>query len=73
MDTGNVSAIISAAAGISGVLLGNSFVTVKLAAVAGSIRFHKVLAIETKAKEYARVSDLFMDDDVRKQLGLLFT
>jgi hypothetical protein len=29
MDTGNVSAIISAAAGISGVLLGNSFVTVK--------------------------------------------
>jgi hypothetical protein len=45
----------------------------KLAAVAGSIRFHKVLAIETKAKEYARVSDLFMDDDVRKRLGLLFT
>lgn len=29
MDTGNVSAIISAAAGISGVLLGNSFVAVK--------------------------------------------
>jgi hypothetical protein len=45
----------------------------KLAVVAGSTRFHKVLAIETKAKEYARVSDLFMDDDVRKQLGLLFT
>ncbi|KVO77098.1 hypothetical protein WJ79_12345 [Burkholderia ubonensis] len=29
MDTGNVSAIISATAGISGVLLGNSFVAVK--------------------------------------------
>ncbi|MBV8659806.1 MAG: hypothetical protein JO142_18455 [Burkholderiales bacterium] len=29
MDTGNVSAIISAVAGISGVLLGNSFVAVK--------------------------------------------
>ncbi|CAB3682095.1 hypothetical protein R8871_02569 [Paraburkholderia graminis C4D1M] len=29
MDTGNVSAIISASAGIIGVLLGNSFVTVK--------------------------------------------
>lgn len=29
MDTGNISAIISAAAGISGVLLGNSFVAVK--------------------------------------------
>lgn len=29
MDTGNVSAIISAAAGISGVLLGNSFVALK--------------------------------------------
>ncbi|WP_175771237.1 hypothetical protein [Burkholderia ambifaria] len=29
MDTGNVSAVISAASGISGVLLGNSFVAVK--------------------------------------------
>jgi len=29
MDTGNVSAIISAAAGISGVLLGNSFTAIK--------------------------------------------
>jgi hypothetical protein len=29
MDTGNVSAIISATAGISGVLLGNSFVAIK--------------------------------------------
>ncbi|WGS46054.1 hypothetical protein LFL97_25585 [Burkholderia sp. JSH-S8] len=29
MDTGNVSAIISAAAGIAGVLLGNSFVAIK--------------------------------------------
>ncbi|KVC95998.1 hypothetical protein WI78_18395 [Burkholderia ubonensis] len=29
MDTGNVSAVISATAGISGVLLGNSFVAVK--------------------------------------------
>ena len=29
MDSGNISAIISAVAGISGVLLGNSFVTIK--------------------------------------------
>lgn len=42
----------------------------KLAVVAGSIRFHKVMAIETKAKEYPHISELFMSDLVRKQLGL---
>lgn len=45
----------------------------KLAVIAGSIRFHKVMAIETKAKEYKHVSELFMSDIVRKQLGLPFT
>ncbi|MEY8175130.1 RES family NAD+ phosphorylase, partial [Burkholderia multivorans] len=34
----------------------------KLAVVAGSIRFHKVTAIETRAKEYRHITDLFMSD-----------
>ncbi len=42
----------------------------KLAVITGSIRFHKIMAIETKAKEYTHISDLFMSDIVRKQLGL---
>lgn len=41
----------------------------KLAVVAGSIRFHKVTAIETKAKEYDHIFDLFMCDLNRKRLG----
>lgn len=44
----------------------------KLAVIAGSIRFHKVMAIETKAKEYKHISELFMSDIVRKRLGLPF-
>lgn len=45
----------------------------KLAVIADSIRFHKVTAIETKAKEYAHISELFMSDLVRKRLGPSFT
>lgn len=44
----------------------------KLAVVADSIRFHKVTAIETKAKEYSHIYDLFMSDLNRKRLGLKF-
>lgn len=44
----------------------------KLAIVAGSIRFHKVTAIETTAKEYRHISDIFMSDLVRKRLGPRF-
>ena len=43
-----------------------------VAVIAGSIRFHKVMAIETKAKEYKHISELFMSDIVRKRLGLPF-
>lgn len=45
----------------------------KLAVIAGSIRFHKVTAIETKAKEYAHISELFMSDLERKRRGPSFT
>ncbi len=45
---------------------------VKLAFVAKSLRFHRVKAIETKADEYDHISELFMTDLVRKQLGLIF-
>lgn len=41
----------------------------KLAVVAGSIRFHKVMAIETRAREYRHSYDLFMCDLTRKRLG----
>ncbi|KWH39231.1 hypothetical protein [Burkholderia stagnalis] len=44
----------------------------KLAVIAGSIRFHKILAIETKAKEYVSLHDLYMDDVTRKRMGPLF-
>jgi hypothetical protein len=44
----------------------------KLAVVAGSIRFHKVTAIETRAKEYSHIYDLFISDLNRKRLGLDF-
>lgn len=44
----------------------------KLAVVADSIRFHKVTAIETKAKEYNHSYDMFMSDLNRKRLGLNF-
>ncbi|MGV8400901.1 RES family NAD+ phosphorylase [Pseudomonas aeruginosa] len=42
----------------------------KLSIVVGSLRFHKVKAIETKASEHRYLSDLFMNDLVRKRLGL---
>lgn len=41
----------------------------KLAVVADSIRFHKVTAIETKAKEYSHIYHLFMSDLNRKRLN----
>lgn len=44
----------------------------KLAVVAESIRFHKVTAIETKAKEYKHIFGLFMSDLNRKRLGSAF-
>lgn len=44
----------------------------KLAVVARSIRFHKVMAIETKAMEYDHIYSLFMSDLDRKRLGPIF-
>lgn len=44
----------------------------KLTVVTGSIRFHKVTAIETKAKEYDHIYGLFMSDLTRKRLGPIF-
>lgn len=44
----------------------------KLAFVAGSLRFHRVMAIETKAEEHGQIDELFMSDLVRKRLGPLF-
>lgn len=40
----------------------------KLTTIAGSIRFHNVIAIETTAKEYTHITDLFMGDLARKQM-----
>lgn len=40
----------------------------KLAFVAGSLRFHRVTAIETKAIEHREIDELFMSDLVRKRL-----
>ena len=44
----------------------------KMAVVARSIRFHKVTAIETRAKEYQHIYPLFMGDLDRKRLGPIF-
>jgi hypothetical protein len=44
----------------------------KLVVVTGSIRFHKVTAIETKAKDYDHIYGLFMSELNRKRLGPLF-
>ena len=41
----------------------------KLAVVSGSLRFHKVKAIETKADTYRSLHDLYMSDEVRKRFG----
>jgi len=42
----------------------------KLASVAGSLRYHRIRAIETKADEYDNVYDLFVSDLNRRLLGL---
>jgi hypothetical protein len=42
----------------------------RLAVIAGSARFHKVVATTTHATEFTRINDLFMSEIVRKQLGL---
>lgn len=44
----------------------------KLVVVADSIRFHKVMAIETKAKEYDHLYGMFMSELNRKRLGSIF-
>ncbi len=44
----------------------------KLMVVPDSIRFHKVTAIETKAKEYDNLYGLFMSELNRKRLGPAF-
>ena len=41
----------------------------KLYCVSGSLRFHKVKAIETKAHEYTNIGDLFMSDLTKSRLG----
>lgn len=38
--------------------------------LSGSLRFHKIKAIETKADEYSHISDLFISDLYRTRLGL---
>lgn len=42
----------------------------RLAVIARSTRFHKVVATTTHATEFTRIDELFMSDLVRKQLGL---
>lgn len=42
----------------------------RLCCLPGSLRFHKVTAIETKAHEYMSIDELFMSDLHRKRLGL---
>ncbi|WP_241189334.1 RES family NAD+ phosphorylase [Pseudomonas chlororaphis] len=44
----------------------------KLQIVAKSIRFHKITAIQTSAREYRYISDLFMSDLNRRRLGPAF-
>lgn len=41
----------------------------RLAVVKGSLRFHKVKAIVTKADTYKSIYDLYMSDEVRRRLG----
>lgn len=41
----------------------------KVMVVHGSIRFHKVTAIETRAREYQFIYDMFMSDETRKRLN----
>ena len=42
----------------------------RLAVVKGSLRFHKVKAIVTKADIYEDIRELYMSDEVRRRLGL---
>jgi hypothetical protein len=42
----------------------------RLFCVSGSVRFHKVKSIETKADEYTRINDLFMSEQDRERLGM---
>lgn len=42
----------------------------RLAVIAGSARFHNVVATTTHATEFTRINELFMSDLLRKQLGL---
>lgn len=44
----------------------------ELAFVAGFLRYHRVMAIETKAEEHRQIDEWFMSDLVRKRLGPLF-
>ncbi len=42
----------------------------KVIVVHDSIRYHKVTAIETQAREYRHIYDIFMSDETRKRLNL---
>lgn len=42
----------------------------KLYCISGSLRFHRIKAVETKADEYCHIDGLFMSDLKRKRLGL---
>ncbi|MFJ2995686.1 RES family NAD+ phosphorylase [Pandoraea sp. NPDC087047] len=42
----------------------------KIMVVHGSIRYHKVTAIETRAHEYRHIYDMFMSDETRRRLNL---
>ncbi len=42
----------------------------KVMVVHGSVRLHKVTAIETQAREYRSIYDLFMSDETRRRLNL---
>lgn len=45
---------------------------VKLSIIQQSIRFHKITAIHTSAKEYDNIYEIFMDELTRKRLGSSF-
>ncbi|CUR81406.1 RES domain protein [Achromobacter xylosoxidans] len=42
----------------------------KVMVVHGSIRYHKVTAIETRAREYQHIYEIFMSDETRRRLNL---
>ncbi len=42
----------------------------KIMVVHGSIRYHKVTAIETRAREYRHIDEMFMSDETRRRLNL---